>query len=134
MGALKAKRDTAGCVSRDMFARLIAELEKMKDKLSETLKENLREKEGNLWLNKLLESKNRRNELERQFLPLLHTTKGPLGRKAPGAPGEKEPKKNIASVPTLLPLAATATSGFPGEKKLRMSKTMTAFNPHGAGW
>lgn len=81
---LKAKREAANSVSPSKFAELIAQLEEMRESMSCLLRDFQSEKDSNVLLNKKLESNTRRMELERQFLPLLRTARGPLGPKAHG--------------------------------------------------
>lgn len=79
--ALKAKRDAANCVSPEKFADLITELEEMRDKLVILGREVVSERESSSWLRSRLTQSRRRLELERQFLPLLHEVRGPVGPK-----------------------------------------------------
>jgi len=94
--ALRAKRDAASSLSPEKFAQLIAELEEMRDRLTWLGSEHQRDKEQNRILGLKLDQNKRRLELERQFLPLLHKVKGPVGPKNPLF------QKNLAA------LAATA--------------------------
>mmetsp|Transcript_32104 Transcript_32104/g.73413 ORF Transcript_32104/g.73413 Transcript_32104/m.73413 type:complete len:535 (+) Transcript_32104:105-1709(+) len=94
--AMKAKRDAAMSVSPKKFAMLIADLEEMKDRLTRLGKEYGKERTIGEALKGELERRQRQLELERQFLPFLHVSRGPLGQKAPaphaattGAAGRK---------------------------------------------
>jgi hypothetical protein len=78
---LRAKRDASGTVSAERFAELIADLEEIRDKLAVLGRECEYEREKSAWLNSKLEQNRRRLELERQFLPLLHKVRGPVGPK-----------------------------------------------------
>jgi len=81
--AMKAKRDAAMSVSPKKFALLIADLEEMKDRLTRLGKDYNKEKTSGEALKAELERRQRQLELERQFLPFLHVSRGPLGQKAP---------------------------------------------------
>eukprot|EP00971_Amphidinium_carterae_P183000 3631408-Amphidinium_carterae.1 len=81
--AMKAKRDAAMSVSPKKFAMLIADLEEMKDRLTRLGKEYGKERTIGEALKGELERRQRQLELERQFLPFLHVSRGPLGQKAP---------------------------------------------------
>lgn len=81
--ALKAKRDAASSISPEKFAQLITELEDMRDRLNVLGAENDKEKEQTKMLGLKLDQNKRRLELERQFLPLLHKVRGPVGPKNP---------------------------------------------------
>jgi len=77
--AVKAKRETTGCISPEKFAQLIIELEELRDQMNGIGSEKDNEKELIHSLRQQLSRNRRRWELERQFLPLLHQVKGPVG-------------------------------------------------------
>eukprot|EP00931_Biecheleriopsis_adriatica_P102669 TRINITY_DN7760_c0_g1_i2.p1 TRINITY_DN7760_c0_g1~~TRINITY_DN7760_c0_g1_i2.p1 ORF type:complete len:553 (+),score=149.71 TRINITY_DN7760_c0_g1_i2:158-1660(+) len=77
--AQKAKRETTGCISPEKFAQLIAELEETRDKMTNLGSERADERDLIDSLKLQLGQNRRRMELERQFLPLLHKVKGPVG-------------------------------------------------------
>lgn len=79
--ALKAKRDASGSISPEKMAQLIADLEDMRDRLTYLGSEADRERYQCNVLKGKLEQNSRRLELERQFLPLLHKVRGPVGPK-----------------------------------------------------
>lgn len=79
--ALKAKREAACSVPPEKFAKLMAELEEMRERLVAMGNDCDREHAGNITLVQRLEQNTRRLELERQFLPLLHKVRGPVGPK-----------------------------------------------------
>lgn len=119
--ALKAKRDAAQSVSPEKFAQLIAELEDMRDRLSKLGRQYSAEKDGNASLQLKLDKNQRRMELERQFLPLLHQARGPLGPKTSIGDGVKK-QQNWDLVGTApLPSAPSAT-----DKKLHASQSATS--------
>lgn len=77
--AVKAKREQTGCISPEKFAQLIIELEELRDQMNLIGTEKDNEKELIHSLKQQLSRNRRRWELERQFLPLLHQVKGPVG-------------------------------------------------------
>lgn len=81
--ALKAKRDAASSISPEKFAQLISEMELMRDKLVVLGSDHDREAQQSNLLRMKLDQNKRRLELERQFLPLLHKVRGPVGPKNP---------------------------------------------------
>jgi flagellar biosynthesis GTPase FlhF len=79
---LRAKREASGGVSPDKFALLIADLEEMRDRLAILTRESELERNTASWLKAKLGQNRRALELERQFLPLLHKVRGPVGPKS----------------------------------------------------
>lgn len=77
--AVKAKREQTGCISPEKFSQLIIELEELRDQMNLIGTEKDNEKELIHSLKQQLSRNRRRWELERQFLPLLHQVKGPVG-------------------------------------------------------
>jgi DNA repair exonuclease SbcCD ATPase subunit len=78
---LRAKREAASAVSPEKFALLIADLEEMRDRLGVLSRESEIERNTAAWLKAKLGQNRRTLELERQFLPLLHKVRGPVGPK-----------------------------------------------------
>jgi len=78
---LRAKREAASAVSPEKFALLIADLEEMRDRLAFLSRESEMERNTAAWLKAKLGQNRRSLELERQFLPLLHKVRGPVGPK-----------------------------------------------------
>lgn len=78
---LRAKREAASAVSPEKFALLIADLEEMRDRLGLLSRESEMERNTAAWLKSKLGQNRRTLELERQFLPLLHKVRGPVGPK-----------------------------------------------------
>lgn len=77
--AVKAMRQPGSCISPEKFAQLIMELEELKDQMRSIGTDRDSEKEAINSLRHQLRRNRRRWELERQFLPLLHQVKGPVG-------------------------------------------------------
>mmetsp|Transcript_32179 Transcript_32179/g.67288 ORF Transcript_32179/g.67288 Transcript_32179/m.67288 type:complete len:316 (-) Transcript_32179:47-994(-) len=88
--AVKAKREQTGCISPEKFAQLIIELEELRDQMNLIGTEKDNEKELIHSLKQQLSRNRRRWELERQFLPLLHQVKGPVGPPSRGVQTKKE--------------------------------------------
>ncbi|CAK0881663.1 unnamed protein product, partial [Prorocentrum cordatum] len=82
--ALKAKRDMALSVSPEKFSQLVGLLEDTKDRMAQMGLELDGHREESASLKSKLLRNQRRLELERQFLPLLHRASGPLGPKSRG--------------------------------------------------
>lgn len=72
------KKDAA---MEDRLAQLIKDLEATKNKLASVSKERDQARTENDSLNRRLGQNQRKMELERQFLPLLHLAKGPIGER-----------------------------------------------------
>lgn len=77
--AVKSMRQPASCITPEKFAQLIMELEELKDQMRSIGSDRDHEKEAINSLRQQLRRNRRRWELERQFLPLLHQVKGPVG-------------------------------------------------------
>mmetsp|Transcript_107481 Transcript_107481/g.303880 ORF Transcript_107481/g.303880 Transcript_107481/m.303880 type:complete len:486 (-) Transcript_107481:111-1568(-) len=119
--ALKAKRDAAQSVSPEKFAQLIAELEDMRDRLSKLGRQYSAERDGNASLQLKLDKNQRRMELERQFLPLLHKARGPLGPKTSVGEGARKQQNWDLVGAAPLPAAPGTT-----DKKLHASQSATS--------
>jgi len=119
--ALRAKRDAASSLSPEKFAQLIAELEEMRDRLNWLGAEHQRGREQNRILGLKLDQNKRRLELERQFLPLLHKVKGPVGPKNPLF------QKNMAALAaaTMVP-DEMAPNAAASPERLRMAHSQSA--------
>jgi len=115
--ALKAKRDAAMSISPEKFAQLISELEGMQHKLTTMGAEHDRESQQANLLKMKLDMNKRRLELERQFLPLVHMVRGPVGPKNPLFNKNMQALSAAAMVPDAL--------GSPQEK-LRMAHSQSA--------
>jgi len=74
----KAKRNSTDHL-QDRLASMIHELESAQSKYVRVRKERDKALESNHWLSGTLDRRTRQNELERQFLPLIRDTRGPLG-------------------------------------------------------
>lgn len=116
--ALKAKRDAAQSVSPEKFAQLVAELEDMRDRMSALGRQYDSEKANSVCLRQKLDKNQRRLELERQFLPLLHKARGPLGPKDSIGDGTKKKENSSWDLTGTLPLASGAS-----DKKLHASQS-----------
>eukprot|EP00927_Polykrikos_kofoidii_P082147 TRINITY_DN8084_c0_g2_i1.p1 TRINITY_DN8084_c0_g2~~TRINITY_DN8084_c0_g2_i1.p1 ORF type:complete len:503 (-),score=126.55 TRINITY_DN8084_c0_g2_i1:64-1572(-) len=112
----RAKQTAGGSVSPEKFAMLLAELETMKDKLALLGREGEFERDNASWLRAKLDQNKRRLELERQFLPLLHKVRGPVGPKNPALKGKKAADFELSVGPQPLP---------PSPKK-QMGQSMSA--------
>lgn len=88
--ALKVKRDASKSVSPEKFSQLVAQLEDLKDKLDVASQDNDHMRQDRCWLQDKLDRNQRRLELERQFLPLVHAARGPLGAKESPAKRDRE--------------------------------------------
>merc|ERR1712187_130797 len=77
--ALKAKRSAGSSISPEKLAQLVAKLEEMREKLAWLGREHDADKSKSQWLQSQLNQKTRSMELERQFLPLIHKIRGPIG-------------------------------------------------------
>lgn len=122
--ASKAKRDAAGCISPEKFAQLIEELEEMRDKLIRLGHEKDMEKEQNTKLKGKLQQNQRRLELERQFLPLLHKVRGPVGP----ANAVLQKKESLLEKKTVLaPLDASPVANTSPDR-MRNSRSMGALD------
>lgn len=75
----KLKKE-GGAALKEKLAQLIADLELAKNKLSGACKERDQALDNNDYLNRRLGQTTRKMELERQFLPLIHLAKGPVGQ------------------------------------------------------
>eukprot|EP00927_Polykrikos_kofoidii_P082146 TRINITY_DN8084_c0_g1_i1.p1 TRINITY_DN8084_c0_g1~~TRINITY_DN8084_c0_g1_i1.p1 ORF type:complete len:545 (-),score=136.32 TRINITY_DN8084_c0_g1_i1:95-1603(-) len=118
----RAKQTAVGSVSPEKFAMLLAELETMKDKLALLGREGEFERENAAWLRAKLDQNRRRLELERQFLPLLHKARGPVGPKNPALKGKKAADFELSVGPQPVP---------PSPEK-RMGQSMSASMIDGA--
>mmetsp|Transcript_18455 Transcript_18455/g.38067 ORF Transcript_18455/g.38067 Transcript_18455/m.38067 type:complete len:550 (+) Transcript_18455:150-1799(+) len=87
---LKVKRDAAGKVAPEKLAELIEQLEVMREHLDRMGRDYRTEREAHRELMEKMETNRRRFELERQFLPLIHRARGPLGPKLKVPPEEGE--------------------------------------------
>jgi len=121
--ALRAKRDAASSVTPEKFAQLITELEDLRDRLSVLGAEHNREREQAKLLNLKLDQNKRRLELERQFLPLLHKVRGPVGPKNPLFQKNMAAMAAAAMVPDELGLTQ---SGIGAPERLRMAHSQSA--------
>jgi len=124
--ALKAKRDAAMSISPEKFAQLIAEMESMRDKMTVLGAEHNREYHQASLLKMKLDMNRRQLELERQFLPLLHKVRGPVGPKNPLF------NKNMQQLAAIN--LSAETGGQP--EKLRMAHSQSAGalpDPRGGG-
>jgi len=115
--ALKAKRDAASSISPEKFAQLIGDLEMMRDKLVILGSEHDREAQQANLLRMKLDQNKRRLELERQFLPLLHKVRGPVGPKNPLF------NKNMAAMAAA---AMVPDELGPPQDKLRMAHSQSS--------
>merc|ERR1711957_118044 len=83
----------------------------MRDRIHNLGKAYEKEAEGNSWLLRKLESNQRRLELERQFLPLLHKARGPVGPQNGCLKGKKALQAGLSGVPAeKLTMAHSASS------------------------
>eukprot|EP00929_Paragymnodinium_shiwhaense_P003930 TRINITY_DN104659_c0_g1_i1.p1 TRINITY_DN104659_c0_g1~~TRINITY_DN104659_c0_g1_i1.p1 ORF type:complete len:552 (+),score=144.75 TRINITY_DN104659_c0_g1_i1:51-1706(+) len=87
--ATRSKREGGAGISPERFAQLVAELEELRDKLAALGRDSEYDRERSAWLTAKLEQNKRRLELERQFLPLLHKVRGPVGPKNPELKNKK---------------------------------------------
>merc|ERR1719253_1459741 len=71
-------------VSPEKFSQLVGYLEEVKDRMAQMGRELDGQREESTCLKLKLMRNQRRLELERQFLPLLHRATGPLGPKSQG--------------------------------------------------
>lgn len=124
--ALRAKRDAASSISPEKFAVLITELEDMRDKMKVIGSENAREAEQVKMMGLKLDQNKRRLELERQFLPLLHKVRGPVGPQNPLF------QKNMAALAAAAMVPDDMGPGSPPDR-LRMahSQSVGALDPRG---
>jgi len=74
-----AKRGAGNMVSAEKYVQLIMDLETLNDKLGALGRDSEYERARAGWMKSKLEQNSRRLELERQFLPLLHRVRGPVG-------------------------------------------------------
>lgn len=128
--ALKAKRDAAKSVTPEKFSQLIAQLEDLRDKLGSLGTEHDHMKQDNYWLQARLDRSQRRLELERQFLPLVHCSRGPLGQKRVDNAARRE-KEAVEAGPesTRAPL-----SGSLGDRRsLTVTQSLPALSDSRAG-
>jgi hypothetical protein len=79
MSRKKAEKNSVN----EEFAELIAELESIRARISVLDHERGQALERNAWLQRKLDSNQREHDKERQFLPLLHTLRGPIGPQNP---------------------------------------------------
>lgn len=87
---LKVKRDAAGKVAPEKLAELIEQLEVMREHLDRISQDYRTERSAHRDLMEKMETNRRQFELERQFLPLIHKARGPLGPKLKVPPEEAE--------------------------------------------
>lgn len=109
--ALKAKRDMALSVSPEKFSQLVGFLEDTKDRVAQLGRELDGHREESACLKSKLMRNQRRLELERQFLPLLHRASGPVGPKSSGggkvAENASRPKQTLLAGTDLAPPEGT---------------------------
>jgi hypothetical protein len=79
--ALKKAKRTGAEALLERLSAMVADLEAAKAKLSRVTKERDKAVDSNAWLNGQLSNKTRQGELDRQFLPLIRATRGPVGQK-----------------------------------------------------
>lgn len=123
--AVKAMRQPGSCISPEKFAQLIMELEELKDQMRSIGSDRDNEKEAINSLRQQLRRNRRRWELERQFLPLLHQVKGPVG------PASSQVKKDapwaqqsvVAQAPEPVRMQQSKSSGA-----IEMQKHMASTN------
>mmetsp|Transcript_145854 Transcript_145854/g.254459 ORF Transcript_145854/g.254459 Transcript_145854/m.254459 type:complete len:627 (-) Transcript_145854:166-2046(-) len=123
--ALKAKREAAGSVSPSKFAELIGQLEEMKSQLSALWKDCMKETETNDWLRRQLDKNKRQLELERQFLPLLHKVRGPVGPKMPGGQTALDGPKRKDATANPQATAMPPIAGQASPNKIRMGQSQS---------
>ncbi|CAK0820288.1 unnamed protein product, partial [Prorocentrum cordatum] len=123
--ALKVKRDASKSVSPEKFSQLVAQLEDMKDKLDVASKDNDHLRQDRCWLQDKLDRNQRRLELERQFLPLVHAARGPLGAKEiPAKRDREDPAKRDRE--SLEERVSPARGGGGAERSLPASRSLPA--------
>lgn len=105
--ALRTKREAAGCISPEKFSLLVGELEQLREHLTSLGHEREQDKDMCDFLKTQLQQNRRRLELERQFLPLLHKARGPVGPQNPTVKGSHWAAKTAAAV-LAAPLDQTA--------------------------
>lgn len=122
--ALKVKRDASKSVSPEKFSQLVAQLEDLKDKLDVAAQDNDHLRQDRCWLQDKLDRNQRRLELERQFLPLVHAARGPLGAKeAPAKRDREDPAKRDRES---LEERASPARGGGAERTLPASRSLPA--------
>mmetsp|Transcript_44103 Transcript_44103/g.93901 ORF Transcript_44103/g.93901 Transcript_44103/m.93901 type:complete len:651 (+) Transcript_44103:116-2068(+) len=95
---LREKRAAKSCISPDRFAELVAELERVRERLAGLARMSDAEKEQVAMLQSKLAKQHHAFTLEKQFLPLLHQVNGAVG---PHINKEKMIMKASMSSPTL---------------------------------
>lgn len=114
--ANKAKRDAAGAIPPEKFAQLIRELEEMRDRMLWLGNQANKERTEFSALKAKLDTNSRRLELERQFLPLLHKVRGPVGPKHPVL--QKQPlSKSVGDLGTGVPMQSGGGLGWPPQPR-----------------
>jgi len=99
----KLKKEGAGAL-KDKIAQLIAELEKAKDRLSGAIRDRDKAELESDLLGRRNGHLQRKMELERQFLPLIHAAQGPVAHMLPKTQMNKT--SNSQSQPNLPSLGA----------------------------
>merc|ERR1712139_689232 len=99
----KLKKEGAGAL-KDKIAQLLADLERAKDRLASAIKDRDKAMEDSDMLNRKLGHTQRKMELERQFLPLIHAARGPVAHTLPKTQMNKT--SNSQSQPNLPSLGA----------------------------
>lgn len=112
LASQKAKRNVSEAF-QDRLAQLLADLEAANDRLAVVGRERDRARESSTWLHKQLGQKTRRLELERQFLPLVHLARGPLG----------QPTASAAKTDTAGLAASASAPALGPREKLRMTQS-----------
>lgn len=101
----KLKKE-CGQALKDRIAALIADLEAAKNKLKSAIIDRDKAMENADSLHRKLSNTQRKMELERQFLPLLHLARGPLGQQnvppSKTSNSKSEPKLPSISQPEML--------------------------------
>merc|ERR1719191_2175867 len=97
----------------------------MKNQLSLLAKECMNEKEAKEALLQKQDKIKRQLELERQFLPLLHKVRGPVGPKAKGQP-DLDGGKRLKDATQVQEMPALTAGASPN--KMRASQSMGALS------
>jgi len=120
--ATKAKRESTGCISPEKFAQLIVELEELRDKMGNLGSAKDSEKDNAIDNLKLQLGQNRRRmELERQFLPLLHKVRGPIGPENVSLKKKTDPRQSAGALQQLDNMVGQ--NGVPIDPRLRHSRS-----------
>mmetsp|Transcript_129163 Transcript_129163/g.306502 ORF Transcript_129163/g.306502 Transcript_129163/m.306502 type:complete len:477 (+) Transcript_129163:85-1515(+) len=122
--AVKAsQRQPGSCISPEKFAQLIMELEELRDQMKWIGTDRDSEKEAINSLRLQLTRNRRRWELERQFLPLLHQVKGPVGPPSKAAKKEAPWATQSAVVLARAPEEMRPRGGSSGAVNRNMAST-----------